>query len=96
MLAFPVSFKGRIIQYVGQLLRPDPAKTDIAVHDYHDPHVAVLVAMARKRHTTYRQLGFTTPTHLPPARPADPTTRSDLKSWFAVTQDDGRAAPDWR
>ncbi len=74
VLAFPVSFKGRIIQYVGRLLRSDPGKVDIAVHDYHDPHVAVLVAMARKRHTTYRQLGFNTPAHLgssPPSRPDD-------------------------
>ncbi|MEZ5260720.1 MAG: DEAD/DEAH box helicase family protein [Acidimicrobiales bacterium] len=74
VLAFPVSFKGRIIQYVGRLLRPDPAKTDIVVHDYHDPHVAVLVAMARKRLAAYRQLGFVTPAHLPavpPSRPDD-------------------------
>ena len=72
VLAFPVSFKGRIIQYVGRLLRPDPAKTDIVVHDYHDPHVAVLVAMARKRLATYRQLGFVTPAHLPAAPPSRP------------------------
>ena len=74
VLAFPVSFKGKIIQYVGRLFRPDPAKTGITVHDYHDPHVPVLVAMARKRLTTYRQLGFATPTHLtatPPSRPDD-------------------------
>ncbi len=74
VLAFPVSFKGRIIQYVGRLLRPDPTKTGISVHDYHDPHVPVLVAMARKRLTTYRQLGFATPTHLTatsPPRPGD-------------------------
>ncbi|MFN0089118.1 MAG: TOTE conflict system archaeo-eukaryotic primase domain-containing protein [Acidimicrobiales bacterium] len=72
VLAFPVSFKGRVIQYVGRLLRADPAKTDIAVHDYHDPHVAVLVAMARKRLATYRQLGFTTPAQLPATAPSRP------------------------
>ena len=66
--------KGRVIQYVGRLLRPDPTKHDIIVYDYHDPAVAVLVAMARKRLATYRKLGFTTPTHLPstpPSRPDD-------------------------
>ncbi len=74
VLAFPVSHKGRVIQYVGRLLRPDPTKHDIVVYDYHDPAVAVLVAMARKRLATYRKLGFTTPTHLastPPSRPDD-------------------------
>jgi superfamily II DNA or RNA helicase len=73
VLAFPVSFKGRIIQYVGRLLRPDPGKTHIAVHNYHDPKVAVLVNMARKRLATYRRLGFTTPAHLAAA----PVSRAD-------------------
>lgn len=65
------AFKGRVIQYVGRLLRPDPGKTDIVVHDHRDPSVVVLVAMARKRLAAYRQLGFETPTHLvatPPSR----------------------------
>ena len=61
VLAFPVSFKGKVIQYVGRLLRSDPAKTDIAVYDYQDPHVTVLVAMARKRLPTYKRLGFLAP-----------------------------------
>jgi superfamily II DNA or RNA helicase len=61
VLAFHVAFKGRIIQYVGRLLRADPAKIDIAVHDYQDPAVPVLVAMARKRLPTYRRLGFAIP-----------------------------------
>ena len=57
-LAFPVSFKGRIVQYVGRVLRAHDAKTDLEVHDYVDILSPVLKAMHAKRLPSYAALGF--------------------------------------
>jgi len=60
-LAFPVVFKGRIVQYVGRTLRPSPGKTNVEVHDYVDVDVPVLARAHIKRVTAYAGLGFPPP-----------------------------------
>ena len=58
-LAFPVSFKGRIVQYVGRVLRAHDDKTDLEVHDYVDILSPVLKARHAKRLPSYAALGST-------------------------------------
>lgn len=57
-LAFPIAFKGRVVQYVGRLLRTHSTKHDVELHDYLDEHVAVLARMYAKRLPAYKALGF--------------------------------------
>ena len=59
-LAFPLAFKGRLVQYVGRVLRPQQEKTSIEVHDYVDFDVPVLARMHGKRLAAYASLGFDT------------------------------------
>ena len=58
-LAFPVSFKGRLVQYTGRLMRAEEGKTTVRVYDYVDSHVPALRAMHARRLRTYKSLGFT-------------------------------------
>jgi superfamily II DNA or RNA helicase len=60
-LAAPVSFKGRLVQYVGRITRPHPGKTTATVHDYHDELTPVLASSLRKRAAGYTSLGFPDP-----------------------------------
>jgi superfamily II DNA or RNA helicase len=57
-LAFPVAFKGRIVQYVGRVLRPAPGKVSVEVHDYLDAAVPVLERMHAKRVPVFASLGL--------------------------------------
>jgi len=59
-LAFPLAFKGRLVQYVGRVLRPLAEKRSIEVHDYVDFDVPVLARMHGKRLPAYASLGFDT------------------------------------
>jgi len=70
-LAFPVAFKGRVVQYVGRLLRAHGTKHDVELHDYLDEHVTVLARMHTKRLPAYKTLGFDTPTRTPPPESPD-------------------------
>ena len=54
-LATPVSFSGRILQYLGRVLRPAPGKQKARVFDYIDIHVDILAKAARTRQRVYRQ-----------------------------------------
>ena len=60
-LAGPVSFKGRLVQYVGRVLRAHPGKRTAEVHDYLDVQVPVLAAALAKRAPGYVSLGFPDP-----------------------------------
>lgn len=57
-LTFPIAFKGRLVQYVGRVLRPIEGKTRVDVHDYVDARVPVLARMHAKRLTAFASLGF--------------------------------------
>jgi superfamily II DNA or RNA helicase len=63
-LAFPIKFRGSIVQYVGRIMRPTTGKTRVVVHDYVDTQVPVLARMYDERAKGYASLGFR-----PPKRP---------------------------
>lgn len=52
-LATPVRFSGRLLQYLGRVLRPAPGKHRARVYDYVDSRVEVLAAAARARQRVY-------------------------------------------
>ena len=55
-LAFPFSWKGKLIQYVGRIQRASEGKTIAVAHDYFDDQVPMLKLMYFKRLRTYRSL----------------------------------------
>ncbi|MHB8191513.1 MAG: TOTE conflict system archaeo-eukaryotic primase domain-containing protein [Ferrimicrobium sp.] len=57
-MAFPIAFRGRVVQYVGRILRPLDGKSSVEVHDYVDANSPVLARMYRKRLPGYAALGF--------------------------------------
>jgi superfamily II DNA or RNA helicase len=57
-MAFPIAFRGRVVQYVGRILRPLDGKSSVEVHDYLDAKSPVLARMHRKRLPGYAALGF--------------------------------------
>jgi superfamily II DNA or RNA helicase len=59
-LTFPVSFKGKIVQYVGRTLRTHQGKKSVLVYDYFDANIPILSRMHMRRLKTYRTLGFKT------------------------------------
>lgn len=57
-LAMPSSFKGKIVQYTGRLLRKYPNKQDVKIYDYVDNNVLLLQKMFDKRLKTYKALKY--------------------------------------
>jgi superfamily II DNA or RNA helicase len=57
-LAFPVSFKGKLVQYVGRILRTHPGKNSARIYDYRDVQIPVLQKMFSRREKTYRSIEF--------------------------------------
>jgi superfamily II DNA or RNA helicase len=64
ILAMPLSFKGRLVQYAGRLHREREGKNDVRIYDYVDVNLGLGITMFRKRVTTYRKMGYAI--HLPP------------------------------
>lgn len=58
MLAAPIKFEGRLIQYVGRLNRMFEGKKDVIVYDYVDTHIGFFDRQYRSRLRTYRKLGY--------------------------------------
>lgn len=58
MLAAPVKFEGRLVQYIGRLNRSYEGKKDVMVYDYVDPHIGFFDRQYRNRLKTYRKLGY--------------------------------------
>ena len=52
-LATPIRFSGRVLQYLGRVLRPAPAKQKARVFDYVDVQVETLVKAAQARQRVY-------------------------------------------
>jgi superfamily II DNA or RNA helicase len=60
-LGFPLAFKGRVVQYVGRLLRTHAGKHHVELHDYLDARIPVLDRMHTRRLPVYATLGFDIP-----------------------------------
>src|SRR5579863_3410907 len=57
-LAFPIAYKGRLVQYVGRVMRVAEGKSVVEVHDYVDVGTPVLQRMHAKRLPVLRDLGL--------------------------------------
>lgn len=57
-LAMPISFKGKMEQYAGRILRPHPGKDEVRIYDYVDSRVPMLVRMFKKRLKAYRAMKY--------------------------------------
>jgi len=58
MLASPVKFDGRLIQYVGRLNRSYAGKQDVVVFDYVDAHIGIFDNQYRNRLAAYKKIGY--------------------------------------
>jgi len=58
ILAMPLSFKGRLIQYAGRLHRVHAGKAPARIYDYLDENSPLTRAMFRRRSVGYRQMGY--------------------------------------
>jgi len=58
ILAMPLSFKGRLIQYAGRLHRVHEGKASARIYDYLDENSPLTRAMFRRRSVGYRQMGY--------------------------------------
>jgi superfamily II DNA or RNA helicase len=52
-LATPIRFSGRVLQYIGRVLRPAPGKHQARIFDYVDVHIGVLKSAAEARQRVY-------------------------------------------
>ncbi len=55
-LGTPIRFNGRVLQYLGRILRPSEGVERARVYDYVDSQVAPLVAAARSRQRIYEKM----------------------------------------
>ena len=60
-----MSYKGKLVQYAGRILRPYDGKATAEVHNYVDEHTRVLASSLAKRAPGYVSLGFPDPRRLP-------------------------------
>jgi superfamily II DNA or RNA helicase len=57
-LVMPFSFKGKMVQYAGRLLRQYKGKIEVRIYDYVDNNMSVLQRMYKRRLKAYKALGY--------------------------------------
>jgi superfamily II DNA or RNA helicase len=58
ILATPLSFEGRMVQYAGRLHRTFEGKTNVQVIDFTDSFSAIFAKMYRNRLKAYQKMGY--------------------------------------
>ena len=58
LVAMPVSFKGKLIQYAGRLHRPFSWKSEVVIYDYADTSSPLTISMFRKRVHAYQKMDY--------------------------------------
>lgn len=58
VIAMPISFKGRLVQYAGRIHRAVEGKKDVLIHDYVDSGCAMTLKMYYKRLKAYSDMGY--------------------------------------
>ena len=58
LVASPVKFDGRLIQYVGRLNRTYEGKTNVIVYDYVEAHIPMFDNQYRNRLAAYKRIGY--------------------------------------
>lgn len=59
VITMPISFQGRLTQYVGRLHRQNsPSVKEITVYDYVDTCSGIPISMFKKRLGAYKKLGY--------------------------------------
>lgn len=58
VLAMPLSFKGRVVQYAGRLHRIWKGKVSVTIFDYVDSFFALSIKMYQRRLRVYRDMGY--------------------------------------
>jgi superfamily II DNA or RNA helicase len=64
-LAAPISYKGRVVQFTGRILRTCDGKNTAEVHDYHDELTGVLSAAVAKMRARLQPPRLPDPRRLP-------------------------------
>jgi len=79
-LATPVSYGGRVVQYIGRVSRTAPGKTDAIVVDYTDDH-RMLWSTWKNRRLVYERQGCAITTDS--AVPVVPAPAAGVGGWLA-------------
>lgn len=87
MLAAPIKFEGRLVQYVGRLNRVYEGKKDVFVYDYVDTHIGFFDRQYKNRLTAYRKLGYKVLSE-PAARKQQVNTIYDRRDYSEVFERD--------
>ena len=56
ILAMPISFQGRVVQYAGRLHRKSINKSEVMIYDYLDTALGLTISMFKKRVKAYKKM----------------------------------------